>query len=253
MNIYINLKNKVAIVTGSGKGTGKVIAITMAKAGAKLIVNDIDLGSIKRVAEEISSLGGEVQFVEADISKTGQVDRIVEAAINHYEKIDILVNNAGIFRKGDIENLKEDEWDEVISVNLKGVYLCCRAVARYMRKQKKGKIVNISSIAAKTGGLLVGAHYSASKAGMIALSKSLARELAPHNINVNAIAPGIIDTETTRRIFTSEEILQMIESIPLRRLALPEDVAGCVLFLVSDAADYLTGITLDVNGGQLMD
>lgn len=253
MNNYINLKNKVAIVTGAGKGTGKVIAIALAKAGAKLVVNDIDLRGIKRVAEEITSLGGEVQFVEADVSRTGQVDRIVEAAINHYEKIDILVNNAGIFRKKNIENLEENEWDEVVSVNLKGVYLCCRVVARYMKKQKKGKIVNISSIAAKTGGFLVGAHYSASKAGVIALSKSLARELAPHNINVNAVAPGIIDTETTRRIFTSEEILQMIEGIPLRRLALPEDVAGCVLFLISDAADYLTGITLDVNGGQLMD
>ena len=122
-----------------------------------------------------------------------------------------------------------------------------------MKKQKKGKIVNISSVAAKTGGLLVGSHYSASKAGVIALSKSLARELAPYNINVNTIAPGIIDTETTRETFTSEEILKVLEGIPLRRLALPEDVAGCVLFLVSDAADYLTGITLDVNGGQLMD
>jgi NAD(P)-dependent dehydrogenase (short-subunit alcohol dehydrogenase family) len=122
-----------------------------------------------------------------------------------------------------------------------------------MKKQKKGKIVNISSVAAKTGGLLVGAHYTASKAGVIALGKSLAHELAPYSINVNTVAPGIVDTETTRTVFTSEEILGVIRNIPLGRLATPEDVAGCVLFLVSEAANYLTGITLDVNGGQLMD
>ncbi len=253
MNSYRNLEGKVAIVTGSGKGTGKAIAISLAKAGAKLIVNDLDLGSIKRVREEIVSLGGEALLAKADISKDGQVDKIVDIAISHYKKIDILVNNAGIFRKGDIENLEENEWNEVISVNLKGTYLCCRAIAPHMKKQKKGKIVNISSIAAKTGGLFIGAHYSASKAGIIALTKSLARELAPYYINVNTIAPGIIDTEATRRTFTSEEIFKVLRGIPLGRLALPEDVAGCVLFLVSDAADYLTGITLDVNGGQLMD
>lgn len=253
MNSWIDLKNKVAIVTGAERGAGKAIAITLAKAGAKLIVNDIDLGNTRGVAEKITSLGGEALFVKADISKGSEVDKLMDMALNHYEKIDILVNNAGIFRKGDIESLQENEWDEVISVNLKGTYLCCRAVAGYMKKQKKGKIVNISSVAAKTGGLLVGSHYSASKAGVIALSKSLARELAPYNINVNTIAPGIIDTETTRETFTSEEILKVLEGIPLNRLALPEDVAGCVLFLVSDAAEYLTGITLDVNGGQLMD
>lgn len=252
MNID-NLKDKAAIVTGAGKGTGKAIAMTLAKAGAKLIVNDIDLESINRVVEEIVSIGGEALSVKADISKSAEVDKIVETTLNHYKKIDILVNNAGIFRKANIENLEENEWDEVVSVNLKGTYLCCRAAARYMKQQKKGKIVNISSIAAKTGGLLVGAHYSVSKAGIIALTKSLARELAPYNINVNTVAPGIIDTETTRKIFTSEEILGVLEGIPLRRLASPEDVGGCVLFLVSDTANYLTGITLDVNGGQLMD
>lgn len=248
----MNFKDKVVLITGAGRGIGETIAIEFAKKEAKIVINDIDLINAEKVADKINNMKGEAVAIACDISKADQVKEMVESTIQKYGKLDILINNAGICKRIAIEDLDEKEWDRMMSTNIKGVYLCCQAAIKYMKKKKRGKIINISSIAAKTGGLLVGSHYAASKAGVIAFSKSLARELADYNITVNIVAPGLADTEMAKS-FTNEEITRIHKSIPLKRLAMPEDIASAVLFLASEGADYLTGETINVNGGQLME
>ncbi len=248
----MRLKNKVAIVTGAGQGIGRTIAVSLAKEGAKVIVNDIDLHGAEKVCREIEKQGREAFPFHADVSNNNQVNQMIEKAIKRFKRIDILVNNAGIMQSMLVEELTEKDWDKMMAINLKGTFLCSKAVMKYMKEQRSGKIVSISSLAGKSGGIMVSANYSASKAGIIAFTKSLARELAPYKINVNAVCPGTTDTDMAKS-FTPEKRERLIGTIPLGRFATPQDIANAVVFLVSEESNYITGTTLDVNGGLLMD
>lgn len=248
----MNLVDKVALVTGAGRGIGKAIAIALAREGAKVIVNDVDIQIAETVVGEIKSLGRESLAIQADVSDSKEVNQMIDLTIKKFGRFDILINNAAIIKRGSIEELKEDDWDRVIDVNLKGTFNCMKAVVGIMKKQKYGKIVNISSIAGKIGDLTSALCYGASKAGMICLAKSLARELAPYNINVNVVAPHAIKTDMSKE-WSEEKRKNIIANIPLGRMGEPEDIAEAVVFLVSDKAKFITGEVLDVNGGCLMD
>ena len=248
----MNLVDKVAIVTGAGRGIGKAIAIALAREGADVIVNDVDLQTAEDVAKEIKSLGRQALAIQVDVSDSKEVNQMVQSAIKKFKRVDILVNNAAIIRRGTIEDLKEEDWNKVIDVNLKGSFNCMKAVVGTMKKQRYGKIINISSVAGKVGDLASAPCYGASKAGMICLGKSLARELAPYNINVNVVAPHAIETDMSKE-WSEEKRKNIIANIPLGRMGEPEDIAEAVVFLVSDKAKFITGEVLDVNGGYLMD
>ena len=248
----MNLVNKVAIVTGAGRGIGKAIAIALAREGANIIAIDVDIQTAEKVAKEIKSLDRQAWAIQVDVSDSKEVNRMVQLVLKKFKRVDILVNNAAIIRRGSIEDLKEDDWDRVIDVNLKGAFNCMKAVVGIMKKQRYGKIINISSIAGKIGDLASAPCYGASKAGMTCLAKSLARELASYNINVNVVAPHAIKTDMSKE-WSEEKRKSIIADIPLGRLGEPEDVAEAVAFLVSDKAKFITGEVLDVNGGCLMD
>lgn len=248
----MDLKDKVAIVTGAGKGIGRAIAITLAREGANVTVNDIDMEMAQNVAQEIKNMGRHALAIQADISMTKEVNQMVELTMKEFGRIDILVNNASIIKRGTTEELREEDWDKVIKVNLKGTFNCMKAVVGIMKGQRYGKIVNISSIVGKIGDLASAPCYGASKAGIACLGKSLARELAPYNINVNVVAPHAIETDMSRQ-WSKEKRESIIAGIPLGRMGEPEDVAEAVAFLVSDKAKFITGEVLDVNGGSLMD
>lgn len=245
------LKGKVALVTGASRGIGRAIALELARHGAKVAVNYA--GSelkAKEVVEEIQNMGGEAFAIQADVSNAEAVERMVKEVVDRFERIDILVNNAGITRDNLLMRMKEEEWDEVININLKGVFHCTKAVTRPMMKQRYGRIVNIASIVGVSGNPGQ-ANYVAAKAGVIGFTKTAARELASRNITVNAIAPGFITTDMTDRL--SEDIrAEMLKQIPLARFGEPEDIAKVVAFLVSDAANYITGQTIHVDGGMVM-
>ena len=248
----MDLVDKVAIVTGAGRGIGKAIAIALAREGASVIINDVDIQTAEKVAKEIKSLDGKALAIQVDVSDSKEVNQMVQSAIKKFKRVDILVNNAAIIKRGSIEDLNEEDWDRVLDVNLKGAFNCMKAVAGIMKKQRYGKIVNISSIAGKVGDLASAPCYGASKAGMICLAKSLARELAAYNINVNVVAPHAIKTDMSKE-WSEEKRKNIIANIPLGRMGEPEDIAEAVVFLVSDKAKFITGEVLDVNGGCLMD
>ena len=248
----MKLKGKVALVTGAGRGIGKAAAILLAKEGANVVVNDVDLQSARETADEIRAMGCEALPIKADVSDKAQVRKMVGSIINAFKKIDILVNNAGIFSSVPLIDMTEDEWDKVMEVNLKGVFVCSQAVMKFMIKQHSGKIVNIASLAGKVGGIYSGAHYAASKAGVICLTKSLAKQLAQYGINVNAVAPALIETDMMKD-WPKQVKETLLKQVPLGRFGTPEEVAETVLFLVSEGANYITGATIDVNGGLLMD
>ena len=246
------LKTKVAIVTGGACGIGKTISQTLAKEGAHVIVCDIDHGLAQNTVNDIKNQGLAASAVKMDVSCGEEVKRVFKNMLNKFARIDILINNAGICSLTPIEDITEEEWDRIMNVNLKGTFLCSQAVLGSMMNQKSGKIVNIVSIAGKVGGILTGAHYSASKAGVICLTKSLALRLAPSKINVNAVAAGPMKSQMTDT-FPPDKRAKLAQSIPLGGFGEPQDVANAVLFLVSDKAKYITGEILDVNGGLLMD
>jgi len=248
----MNLVDKVAIVTGAGRGIGKAIAIALAREGANIIAIDIDIQTAEKVAKEINSLDRQALAVQVDVSDSKEVNRMVQSILKKFKRIDILVNNAAIIRRGSIEDLTEEDWNRVMDVNLKGAFNCAKAVVGTMKKQRYGKIVNISSIAGKIGDLASAPCYGASKAGMTCLAKSLARELASYNINVNVVAPHAIETDMSKE-WSEEKRKSIIADIPLGRMGEPEDIAEAVVFLVSDKAKFITGEVLDVNGGCLMD
>jgi len=248
----MKLKGMVALVTGAGRGIGKATAILLAKEGADVVVNDVDLQSAKETADDIRAMGCEALPIKAHVSDKAQVCKMVDSIINAFEKIDILVNNAGIFSSVPLIDMTEDEWDKIMDVNLKGVFVCSQAVMKFMIRQRSGKIVNIASLAGKVGGLYAGAHYAASKAGVICLTKSLAKQLAQYNINVNAVAPALIETDMMKD-WPKQVKETLLRQVPLGRFGTADEVAETVLFLVSDGANYITGATIDVNGGLLMD
>ena len=244
------LDNKVSVVTGAARGIGKAIALRLAEHGSDIVVSDIDLAGVQGVAKEIEAMGRKAIAVESNISIKQHADALVEAAVGEFGKIDVFVNNAGITRDNLIMRMDEAEWDAVISVNLKGTFNCIKAVTRPMMKQRNGKIINISSIVGVMGNAGQ-ANYSASKAGVIGLTKSAAKELAARNVQVNSVAPGYIETEMTKNL--PETIREnYLAVIPLKRPGAPEDVANVVLFLASPLSDYMTGQVLHVDGGMLM-
>lgn len=249
----MRLKDRVAIVTGGARGIGKAIAFAFVREGAKVALVDIeDRERLEALKKEFEKTKGEIMTLSCDITKSPQVREMVRQVQNAFGRIDILVNNAGIIRRGTIETVTEEEWDRVIEVNLKGTFNCCKATVEIMKDQASGKIVNISSIAGKMGDITSAPGYGPSKAGIDALTKTLARQLAPYGINVNAVSPHAIETEMSAQ-WSEERRREIIASIPLGRLGKPEDVANAVVFLASDEASFITGEILDVNGGALMD
>jgi len=248
----MKLKDQVAIVTGAAKGIGKAIAVTFLREGAAVVIIDSDKERLEPFRGEIGKDYQKGLTIVCDITKSSDVKEMVARVHKKFGRVDILVNNAGIIRRGTIETVTEEDWDRVIEVNLKGTFNCCKAVVEIMKKQNYGKIVNVSSIAGKLGDITSAPGYGPSKAGVDALTKTLARQLAPHGINVNGVAPHAIETEMSAQ-WSEERRREIIASIPLGRLGKPEDVAEAVLFLASEEASFITGEILDVNGGALMD
>lgn len=248
----MSLKNKVSIVTGGAQGLGRAIAIELAGKGAHLVICDVNLEAARKVAKEIDSSGRQALALKVDVTKAADINEMVDRVLREFGRIDILINNAGICQVISIDKMTEEDWDRVLDVNLKGVFLCSKAVMDIMKKQRSGRIVNMGSISGKVGGIATGANYSVSKAGVMCFTKALARELAPYGITVNAVAPGVIETDMTRGI-TQGDFTNYIKSIPLGVIGSAEDVAYAVAFLVSEEARYITGEILDVNGGMLMD
>lgn len=245
------LKDSVAIVTGSGRGIGRAIALELATAGVKVVVNYAGRSDkAEETVELIRAAGGEAVAVQADVSQQADVDRLIRTTLEQFGKIDILVNNAGITRDTLLLRMKEADWDAVMATNLKGVFLCTKAVSKGMLKQRSGVIVNISSVVGLSGNAGQ-ANYAAAKAGIIGFTKSVAKEFASRGIRVNVVAPGYISTDMTG---TLPEGMQtdILRGIPLGRIGLPEDVASVVRFLVSPEASYMTGQTLSVDGGMEM-
>jgi len=244
----MDLSNKVALVTGSGRGIGKAISLRLAEAGASIIVNDIgDAEPVEAVVREIKAMGRQALPVLADVSSASDVDRLVAEAIAAYGRIDILVNNAGIARDQLLLRMSEEDWDRVLAVDLKSVFLCTKAVLKHMVKQRWGRIISIASIVGIVGNPGQ-ANYAAAKAGIIGFTRTIAKEVASRGITVNAIAPGFIDTEMTQRL--KEEWKQVLKKqIPLGYLGSPRDVAEAVAFLASEEAGYITGQVLGVDGG----
>ena len=246
----MELKDKVALVTGGGQGIGRVIGDNLAKSGAHVVLGDINLENAEKSAKAILANGGSASATLLNVADPENVKEVFDSIVKEFKPLDILVNNAGITKDGLFVRMKEDDWDRVLAVNLKGSFLCGQQAAKQMMKQRQGAIVNIASIVGVMGNAGQ-ANYSASKAGLIGLTKTMARELAPRNITVNAVAPGFIDTEMTRVL--DEKIRdKLIEQIPLSRLGLPEDIANSVAFLVSSRSSYITGQVLNINGGMLM-
>ena len=246
----MSLNGQVAVVTGASRGIGRAIALKLAEAGASVVVTATTQQGAEKTAAEITAAGGKALAVKVDVSVATEVEGLFKEAVGAFGKLDILVNNAGITKDGLLLRMKEADWDAVLDVNLKGSFNCTREAAKIMTKARYGRIVNVSSVVGEMGNPGQ-ANYCASKAGMIGLTKSAARELARRNVTVNAVAPGFIETDMTNELSEkTKESLQ--EQIPMGRLGSADDIAGAVLFLVSDAAGYITGHVLSVNGGMYM-
>lgn len=246
----MELSGKVALVTGGAQGIGRAIALLLAKHGADVAISDINLEKAQETMHEIQDMGRRSLALKVNVADFKEVEQMVETIVEQFGRIDILVNNAGITRDRLILRMTEEDWDAVLDVNLKGTFNCTKAAIRYMSKQKSGKIVSIASVSGEMGNPGQ-ANYGASKAGVIGFTKTIAREFAARGINVNAIAPGFIQTAMTDAIpeKAKEELKRMI---PMERLGQPEDVAEAVLFLVSERSSYITGQVLNVNGGIYM-
>lgn len=252
----MRLKDKIAIVTGAGQGIGQAIAMRFAREGAHLAICDLNAEGVKKVAKDIEALGRKCLWFEMDVSNTAQVEAMVKKTGDTFGRIDILVNNAGgsFNLPNKLEEVTDEVWDRVVDVNLKGAFLFARAVAPYMKKQKFGRIVNLSSKAGKYAGELTGIQYSSSKAGVMGLTRQLAKDLGPFNITSNAIAPGLaLSSPRVEKLWmerkTEAERQTTLNAIPLRRLSTVDEQASVVFFLASDDASYVSGVTIDVNGG----
>jgi len=246
----MGLEGKVALITGGAQGIGLTVGEELARKGAHVVLGDVNIEGAEKSAESIKSQGGSASAIQLNVISSKEVQKAFDSISKEFKLVDILVNNAGVTRDGLMVRMKEADWDLVLSINLKGCFLCSQQAAKQMMKQKDGAIVNIASIVGLMGNFGQ-ANYSASKAGMIGLTKTTAREVASRRIRVNAIAPGFIDTEMTRSL--KEDIRKkLIEQIPLARLGEAKDIADCTAFLVSDQARYITGQVISVNGGMLM-
>jgi NAD(P)-dependent dehydrogenase (short-subunit alcohol dehydrogenase family) len=243
------LNKKVAVVTGGSRGIGEAISLKFAENGAAVVVADIDLSRSIAVVEKIRGYGVEAEAVRLDVSVIGEIRSQCDSIVKRFGRIDIWVNNAGISQNLAIEDLGEEDWDRLMSVDLKGAFFCSQAAYRVMMAQRAGKIINIGSIAGERGGRFAGAHYSAAKAGVIVLTKCFALSGGEYNINVNAIAPGLIQTQMSEDLGSLKGVHK---DIPLQRFGTPTDVANTALYLASSLSDYVTGMTVDVNGGMFM-
>jgi 3-oxoacyl-[acyl-carrier protein] reductase len=248
--IDLNLTSKKALVTGGGRGIGKEIALRLAQAGCDVAVSDIDETTARETAAAIEAAGRKSLPLRADVSKAAEVEAMFTTFLQSFQTIDILVNNAGITRDTLLVRMKEEDWDAVLNVNLKSAFLCCREAGRAMMRAHSGKIINISSVVGIAGNAGQ-VNYSSSKAGLIGMTKTLARELATRSITVNAVAPGFIRTAMTDRLAEADRE-KFTRGIPLRRMGEPLDIANAVLFLASSLADYVTGHILIVDGGLVM-
>ncbi len=245
----MDLTDKVAVVTGAGRGIGRAVALSLAEAGARVVVNSTGQTAAS-VAAEINAAGGQGLAVVADIGSPAEAARLVETTLAEYGRLDILVNNAGINRDRLVMRMSDEEWDDVLRVNLTGVFLCTRAVLKPMMKQRWGRIINMTSVVGLTGNAGQ-ANYAAAKAGIIGFTRSVAREVASRGITVNAIAPGFIETDMTRQIPEGPRE-ELLKRIPLGSAGTPADVAAAAVFLVSEGARYITGQVLSVDGGMVM-
>lgn len=247
----LNLNGKVAIVTGGSRGIGKEVAKKLATLGSNLVINYTSKEEeALRTKEEIEALGVKCIVLKCDVSNSEEVNSMISSTLEEFNKVDILVNNAGITRDGLLMRMKEEDFDKVIEINLKGTFNCTKAVTKPMMKQKYGKIINIASVVGVIGNAGQ-ANYCASKAGVIGFTKATARELASRNININAVAPGFIDTDMTKVL--SDAIKQsMLSNIPKNTFGTPEDVANVIAFLASDMSSYVTGQVINVDGGMVM-
>ncbi len=247
------LEGQIALITGAGragKGIGRSIALRLAREGAKIVIADFVAEAADAVAKDVVDMGGEALAVYGSVSNAEDVEAMVQAAVDRFGRIDILVNNAGITRDNLLVRMSEQDWDTVLNTNLKGVFNCTKSVAKLMMRERRGKIVNMASVMGIMGNAGQ-ANYSASKGGVIALTKTTAKELGSRGINVNAIAPGFIQTVMTEEM-PEDAKAGIAEQIPLRRLGTPEDVAEVVLFLCTEASSYVTGQVISVDGGMLM-
>ena len=246
----MKLKDRVSLITGAARGIGREIALKFAKEGSDIVVCDVNLEAAQNTQKEIEELGRRALSFKVDVTNLGQIEEMVNLILDKFSKIDILVNNAGITKDNLILRMSEEDWDKVLSVNLKGAFNCMKVVSRKMLKKRYGKIVNIASIIGMIGNAGQ-SNYAASKGGLIALTKSLAKELASRNINVNAVAPGFIETPMTAKLPEDYKKL-MLENIPMGKFGGPEDVAKVCLFLAGPESDYITGQVIVVDGGMIM-
>ena len=247
----MTLEEKVAVVTGGGQGLGRAITLALARAGAKVVVADMNPDTAEAVAAEVADAGGEALALQVDVSDEASVAALQERALDRFGRVDVLAANAGLYPRSMVVDMPEEEWDRVLDVNVGGQFLCARAFVPAMKQQGSGRIIcTASSIAYK--GQPGHAHYAASKAATLGLVRGLARELAPHGITVNAVAPGTANTAMPRQHRSEESMRERGARVPLGRIAEPEDIANTVAFLASDAAAYITGQTLVVNGGDFM-
>jgi len=249
--MYKDLKNKVAIVTGARRGIGKAIALNLAKNGAKVVVTDIDQNDCEEVVKEIEGLGEEGLALKLDVANEEEIKKVIQLTKKKFGRIDILVNNAGIFIQEELENMDTSKIDKLLSVDLRGVILCIKNVIPEMKKQKYGKIVNIASIAGFVG-FDLSSIYCAAKGGVVNITRELALDLGKYKINVNAVAPGVIDTDMTKDLLADENIkTALLSKIPYGRIGEPDDIANAVAFLASNESEYITGHTMVVDGGWL--
>lgn len=247
----MHLEGKVALVTGASRGIGQAVAVALAKSGATVVVNYIgSIESAQHTLDLVKATGSDGILVQGDVSSAEDVANVVKEAVDAYGHIDILVNNAGITRDGLLMRMKEEDWDDVLTINLKGTFLMTKAVSRIMMKQRSGRIVNITSVVGVIGNAGQ-TNYSASKAGVIGFTKSCAKEFASRGVAVNAVAPGFIDTDMTA-VLPEAVRAEMVKQIPMGRMATPEEVANVVAFLATDMAGYMTGQILNVDGGMVM-